>query len=80
VINELADDKRKIKEAKKYSVAPTSADVDGAYVQMCSRMRITPEHLTKSLEGQGIRLDTLKQRIKADMTRASLVRLRYYKF
>ena len=40
-------------------------------------MRITPEQLTKSLEGQGIRLDTLKQRIKAIIARRSLFRLRY---
>jgi peptidyl-prolyl cis-trans isomerase SurA len=43
-------------------------------------MRVAPEQLTKSLEGQGIRLDTLKNHIKADMARASLARLRYHKF
>ncbi len=41
------------------------------------RMRITPEQLTKSLESQGIRSDTLKARIKADMVWTSLVRGRY---
>ena len=40
-------------------------------------MRITPEQLTKSLESQGIRPDTLKARIKADMVWTSLVRGRY---
>src|SRR5437016_10662230 len=44
---------------------------------MCTRMRITPEQLTKSLESQGIRSDTLKARIKADMVWTSLVRGRY---
>src|ERR1700709_318360 len=44
---------------------------------MSSRMRITPAQLTKSLEGQGIRPDTLKARIKADMVWTSLVRGRY---
>jgi peptidyl-prolyl cis-trans isomerase SurA len=79
VIDELADDMRRIKEAAKYGINPTSADVDGAYAQMCSRMRVAPEQLAKSLEGQGIRPDTLKKRIKADMARLSLVRLRHYK-
>jgi peptidyl-prolyl cis-trans isomerase SurA len=77
VVNELIDEKLKIKEAKKFGVDPTSGDVDQAYGAMSSRMRITPEQLTKSLESQGIRPDTLKARIKADMVWSSLVRGRY---
>jgi peptidyl-prolyl cis-trans isomerase SurA len=77
VINELIDEKVKIKEAKKFGVDPNSTDIEQAYGQMSSRMRITPDQLTKSLEGQGIRPDTLKNRIKADMVWTSLVRGRY---
>jgi len=77
VINELIDEKLKIKEAKKYGVDPTSSDIDQAYAAMSGRMRISPEQLTKSLEIQGIRPDTLKSRIKADMVWTSLVRGRY---
>ena len=40
-------------------------------------MRITPDQLTKSLESQGIRPDTLKARVKADMVWSNLVRGRY---
>ena len=40
-------------------------------------MRITTDQLTKSLESQGIRSDTLKARLKADMVWTSLVRGRY---
>jgi peptidyl-prolyl cis-trans isomerase SurA len=77
VINELIDEKVKIKEAKKFGVDPSSTDIEEAYGQMSSRMRITPDQLTKSLEAQGIRPDTLKRRIKADMVWTSLVRGRY---
>jgi peptidyl-prolyl cis-trans isomerase SurA len=77
VINELIDEKLKIKEAKKFGVDPSATDIDQSYAQMSSRMRITPEALTKSLESQGIRPDTLKSRIKADMVWGSLVRGRY---
>ncbi|HEX2635361.1 MAG TPA: peptidylprolyl isomerase [Bradyrhizobium sp.] len=77
VINELIDEKLKIKEAKKFGVDPTGSDIDQSYASMSERMRITPEQLTKSLEGQGIRPDTLKARIKADMVWTSLVRGRY---
>jgi peptidyl-prolyl cis-trans isomerase SurA len=77
VINDLVDEKLKIKEAKKFGVDPTSTDIDQAYASMSSRMRITPDQLTKSLESQGIRPDTLKDRIRADMVWTSLVRGRF---
>jgi peptidyl-prolyl cis-trans isomerase SurA len=77
VLNELIDEKVKIREAKKYGVDPTSSDIEQSFAAMSARMRITPEQLTKSLEGQGIRPDTLKSRIKADMVWTSLVRGRY---
>jgi peptidyl-prolyl cis-trans isomerase SurA len=77
ILNELIDEKVKIKEAKKFGVDPTSTDIDQSYGSMASRMRITPDQLTKSLESQGIRPDTLKARIKAEMVWTSLVRGRY---
>jgi peptidyl-prolyl cis-trans isomerase SurA len=77
VINELIDEKVKIKEGKKFGVDPTSSDVDQSYAAMSSRMRITTDQLTKSLEMQGIRPDTLKARMKAEMVWTSLVRGRY---
>ena len=77
VINELIDEKVKIKEGKKFGVDPTSSDIDQSYAAMSSRMRITTDQLTKSLESQGIRPDTLKSRMKAEMVWTSLVRGRY---
>jgi peptidyl-prolyl cis-trans isomerase SurA len=77
VIDELIDEKVKIKEAKKYGVDPSSSDIEQSYGAMAARLRITPEQLTKSLESQGIRADTLKARLKADMVWTSLVRGRY---
>ena len=77
VIEELINEKVKIKEAKKFGVDPTASDIDSSYAAMSTRMRITPEQLTKSLESQGIRAETLKSRIRADMVWGSLVRGRY---
>jgi peptidyl-prolyl cis-trans isomerase SurA len=77
VINELIDEKVKIKEAKKFGVDPTSSDIDQTYAQVSQRMRITPDQLTASLEKQGIRPDTLKQKLKTDLVWGSLVRGRY---
>jgi peptidyl-prolyl cis-trans isomerase SurA len=77
VIDELIDEKVKIREGKKFGVDPTASDIDQSYAAMSSRMRITPEQLSKSLESQGIRPDTLKARMKAEMVWTSLVRGRY---
>jgi peptidyl-prolyl cis-trans isomerase SurA len=77
VINELTDEKMKIREGKKFSIDPSAGDVDQSYAAMSGRMRITPDQLTKSLESQGIRPDTLKARIKADLVWSNLIRGRY---
>jgi peptidyl-prolyl cis-trans isomerase SurA len=77
VINELIDEKVKIREGKKFGVDPSSSDIEQSFTAMSSRMRITPDQLAKSLEAQGIRSETLKNRIKADMVWTSLVRGRY---
>ena len=77
VIDELINEKVKIKEAKKFGVDPSSSDIDQAYATMGSRMRLSADQLTKSLESQGVRPETLKARLKADMVWSSLVRGRY---
>jgi peptidyl-prolyl cis-trans isomerase SurA len=77
VVDELIDEKVKIKEGKKFGIDPSTSDVDQSYASMSSRMHITPEQLTKSLESQGIRPDTLKSRVRADMVWSNLVRGRY---
>ena len=77
IINELIDEKVKIKEGKKFGVDPAASDIEQSYSAMSSRMRMTPEQLTKSLESQGVRPDTLKSRMKAEMVWTSLVRGRF---
>jgi peptidyl-prolyl cis-trans isomerase SurA len=77
VINELIDEKVKIKEAKRFGVDPTSSDIDQSFAAMSQRMRITADQLAKTLEAQGIRPETMKARIRADMVWTSLVRGRY---
>jgi peptidyl-prolyl cis-trans isomerase SurA len=77
VINELIDEKVKIKEGRKFGVEPTASDVDQSYAQMGARMRISVDQLTKSLESQGVRPETLKARLKAEIVWTSLVRGRF---
>lgn len=77
VLDELTNEKVKLKEAKRFGVDPSASDVDQAYGNMSQRMRLTPEQLTKTLEGQGVRPETLKARLKAEMVWGSLVRGRF---
>lgn len=77
VINELIEDKVKLKEGKKYGVDPGVSDINQSYEGMAQRMRITPDQLTKSLEVKGVRPETLKGRMKAEMVWTSLVRGRF---
>jgi peptidyl-prolyl cis-trans isomerase SurA len=77
VIDELIDEKVKVREGKKYSIDPGASDIDSLYSGMSTRMRITPEQLTKTLEAQGIRPETLKERMRAEMVWSSLVRGRF---
>jgi peptidyl-prolyl cis-trans isomerase SurA len=77
VIDDLINEKVKVKEGKRFGVDPSASDIDLSFTAMSTRMRITPEQLTKSLESQGIRADTLKARIKAEMVWSSLVRGRF---
>src|SRR5437016_6103664 len=67
ILDELINEKVKIKEAKRFGVDPSASDIDQAYTGMSQRMRLSPEQLTKSLESQGVRPETLKSRLKAEM-------------
>lgn len=77
VVDELIDEKVKIREGKKYGIDPSGADVDSAFATMGQRMRLSADQLTKTLESKGIRPATLKGRIKADIVWGSLVRGRF---
>jgi peptidyl-prolyl cis-trans isomerase SurA len=77
VINQLIDDKVKIKEGKKYGVDPSASDINQSFEGMAQRMRITSDQLAKSLESKGLRPETLKSRMRAEMVWTSLVRGRF---
>lgn len=76
-LEELIDEKVKIREAKKYGLDPSAADIDASYATMGQRMHMSPDQLTKMLASRGIRPATLRSRIKADMVWGNLVRGRF---
>jgi peptidyl-prolyl cis-trans isomerase SurA len=77
VIDELVNEKLKVREAKKWGLEVSTSEVDQAFASMASRMRFTAEQLTQQLGRSGINAATLKHRIKADIAWPQLVRGRF---
>ena len=74
IINDLIDDRLKIARAKVYSLEVTDAEVDTAFEGMAKRQRITPQQFAQVLERAGISANTVKARIRAELTWSQLVR------
>ena len=71
VIRELSMDIFKIAKAEGAGLL-SDALVDKAFADMCSRLGVAPADLMKTLEEKGIRLDTLRKRLKSDVARERL--------
>lgn len=77
VIDELIDEKLKIKEGKRWGITVSDSDVDSTYASMASRMHVSAAQLTENLAKSGISAYTFKDRIRADAVWNQLVRGRY---
>jgi peptidyl-prolyl cis-trans isomerase SurA len=77
VLNELIDEKLKLKEAKRWGIDIPDSEVDSRFASMGSRMRLTADQLTQNLAKAGVGVATLKSRIRAEIAWQSLVRGRY---
>jgi hypothetical protein len=73
VIGELGVDVDRIAKAESAGLL-SDALVDKAFADMCSRLNVAPVDLMKSLEEKGVRLDTLRKRLKSDVAREGLER------
>jgi len=74
VIEELIDEKLKVQVGQRYKLEISDSDVENAYANMARRMRLTPEQLTGALAHAGVDSQTLKSRIKADISWQQIVR------
>jgi peptidyl-prolyl cis-trans isomerase SurA len=77
VLDELITEILKVKEAKKWGLEVSDAEVDTAFAGMASRMRLTADQLTQVLAKAGVNAATLRARIRADITWPQLVRGRF---
>jgi len=77
VLDDLINDKLEVKEAKKFSLEASDGDVDKAFAGMASRMSLTVAQLTEVLAKTGIRPDTMKARIRAQIVWGQLIKGRF---
>jgi peptidyl-prolyl cis-trans isomerase SurA len=70
---ELIDETLQFIEAAKRGMSTPDSRVDAAIAQISQSMKMTPDQLEAALGQQGIDIDTLRRRIKAQMTWQRLV-------
>lgn len=76
-INDLIDDRLKIARAKVYGLEVGDLEITGAFENMAGRQHITVAQFTQVLERSGISPNTVKARIRAEMTWQQLIRGKY---
>jgi peptidyl-prolyl cis-trans isomerase SurA len=74
VIKELIDDRIKIAKAKTYGFELPQKEIDSAFNNMAKRQHISPQQFAQFLNRGGISPDTVKARIRAELTWGQLVR------
>ncbi len=77
VIEELIVEKLKIQMLRRYNIPDVDKDVDNALTNMARRMRQSSKEFADNLARQGIMVETLKSRMKADIVWSQIIRGRY---
>jgi peptidyl-prolyl cis-trans isomerase SurA len=77
VIDSLIDEILELREGNRYSVEANDSDVNNAFDNIASNMGVDSQKLAQMLANGGASEDTLKQRLRAQITWTSLVRGRY---
>jgi peptidyl-prolyl cis-trans isomerase SurA len=74
IIDELIDDRVKILAAKRFNFEMSQAEVDNAFANIARSSGSTSDQFGKMLESRGVNPNTLKARLKADLTWNQMVR------
>ncbi len=77
VINSLVDETLELKEAARFGLEPSEAEVQSSYANVAANMGVDAPKLTQILTTGGASADTLKHRLKAQMAWTGLVRGRF---
>jgi peptidyl-prolyl cis-trans isomerase SurA len=73
---ELIDETLETLEGQRHGVVISQAQIDGAFAQIGSRLKMSPAALTKALGSQGIEAQSLKKRLQGQMVWQQLVQQR----
>ena len=74
IIDDLIDDRLKISKARVYGLEVTDSEVNSAFEGMATRQHITVQQFSQVLERAGISPNTVKARIRAELTWQQLIR------
>lgn len=64
---ELIDDQAKLSEAKRYNIEISTSQVDNAFNNIARNVKMSPSQLSKALRSGGVKPETLKARLKAQL-------------
>jgi peptidyl-prolyl cis-trans isomerase SurA len=76
-VNSLVDETLELREAARYSLEPSDADIQSAYDNVATNMGVDTQKLTQMLATGGASADTLKHKLKAQIAWTTLVRGRF---
>jgi len=76
-INSLVDETLEVREAARYSIEPSDADVQSSFEKVAENMGVDTQKLTQMLITGGASADTLKHKLKAQIAWTTLVRGRF---
>jgi peptidyl-prolyl cis-trans isomerase SurA len=74
VIQELIDDRLKVSRAKLYGLEVSDAEVNTAFDNMAKAQHLTSDQFVQILTRAGVETNTLKARIRAEITWGQLIR------
>jgi peptidyl-prolyl cis-trans isomerase SurA len=77
VLDELVNEKLKIREAKRWGIDPSDTDVDTAFASAAQRMHMNTDQFTQLLTKSNVTPMTFRARLRADLVWQPLVRGRY---
>jgi peptidyl-prolyl cis-trans isomerase SurA len=77
VLDELINDKLKIREAKRWGIDPSDGDVDTAFASAAQRMHMNTDQFIQLLTKSNVTPMTFRARLRADLVWQPLVRGRY---
>jgi len=77
VLEELINDKLKVREAARFGITVSDAEVEETFAQMAGRMRLKPEQLSEQMSRSGTSANAIKSRVRADLVWQRLVRGRF---